>query len=113
MEIQTRTIDGVTVVAVQGDIDGRSAPEVQSTLLPLCAGDTNVVLDMSKVAFMSSAGLRVLLAVYRQAASAQSRLVLVGLSEDLEDTMSATGFLDHFETYANLEAGIAAVQQKA
>lgn len=113
MEVHTRALDNAQIVTVQGDIDSRTAPDFQNVLVPLCNDDNNLVLDMSQVDFMSSAGLRVLLAVYRLASNAQSRLVLVGLSEELQDTMSATGFLDHFETYATLDEGIAALQQKA
>jgi anti-sigma B factor antagonist len=62
---------------------------------------------MSGVPYMSSAGLRVLLMVYRRVSGKGGRAVLVGLSEDLKDTMSLTGFLDFFAHKDSLEAGIA------
>ncbi|NJP05410.1 MAG: anti-sigma factor antagonist [Chloroflexaceae bacterium] len=113
MEIQTQQVDAIEVVTVQGDIDSKTAPAFQEALLPFYASNDDLVLNMSQVTFMSSAGLRVLLSVYRQASQASTRLVLVGLSEELQDTMSATGFLEHFETYTTLDEGIAAIKQKA
>jgi anti-sigma B factor antagonist len=65
---------------------------------------------MSKVSYMSSAGLRMMLLLYRQATGAQTKLAVVGLSDDLKDTMSATGFLDYFTTGETLEAGLAALR---
>ncbi len=112
MEIQTRRVNAIQIVSVQGDIDSKTAPTFQDMLLPICSSSNNLVLDMSQVTFMSSAGLRVLLALYRRAAQENSYLVLVGLSEELQDTMSATGFLDYFETYATVDEGIAAIEQK-
>jgi anti-sigma B factor antagonist len=68
-----------------------------------------MVLDMSHVPFMSSAGLRVLLLLYRKISGNEGKVVLVGLSDDLRDTMSITGFLDFFTTYNTLQEGIQAV----
>ena len=61
---------------------------------------------MSRVAYMSSAGLRVLLSTYRQARSNNALLLLSGLSEELRDTMSATGFLSFFVTYETLAGAL-------
>lgn len=67
-----------------------------------------MILDMSHVEYMSSAGLRMLLAVRRQMA-ANGYIVLVGLSEAIKDTMTITGFLDFFTTCDTIEDGIQAL----
>jgi anti-sigma B factor antagonist len=64
---------------------------------------------MSKVPYMSSAGLRTLLSLYRQTTKEEGKLVLVGLSEELVDTMSVTGFLDFFIAKTTQEEGLAAL----
>ena len=58
---------------------------------------------------MSSAGLRMLLQLHRQTSSTGGRIILAGLSEELVDTMSATGFLASFSTYETVEAALAAL----
>ena len=90
------------VVTCEGHIDGRTAPELQAALAPVLGEFATVVLDLSQVAYMSSAGLRVLLLVHRQLNAKQGRVVLVGLSESLAETMRITGFLQFFETHATL-----------
>ncbi|PTY03839.1 anti-sigma B factor antagonist [Opitutaceae bacterium EW11] len=92
------------LVACEGHIDGKTAPELQATLAPLFGEASAIVLDLSKVDYMSSAGLRVLLLVHRQLVAKKGRTVLVGLSESLTETMRITGFLQFFETQPTLAA---------
>ncbi len=63
---------------------------------------------MRCVVYLSSAGLRMLLLAYRQAAARESDLLLAGLSEEIRDTMEMTGFLDFFTTIDTVEAGLQA-----
>ena len=110
MEIATKTIDDITVVTISGELDGRTSPIAQAEIVPLCQPGTKLLLDMSQVTYMSSAGLRVLLLLYRQMTSVNGRIVLVGLSEELQDTMSATGFLAYFTTFDTIDTGVAGLQ---
>lgn len=110
MIIEMKEVDGVHIATLGGDIDGRSAPQVQETLLPLVSENCKILLDMSHVTYMSSAGLRILLLLYRQISDNAGRVVLVGLPEKIWDTMSITGFLDFFEAYATIPEGMAALQ---
>jgi anti-sigma B factor antagonist len=103
MEINVTRTDAATVIAIGFDVDAKTAPGLQEQILPLIAGDRPLILDMSRVTYMSSAGLRVLLTTYRQAVSSNTRLVLSGLSEELREMMSATGFLSFFVTFDTLE----------
>ncbi len=106
IEIIVETIQQVIVVKPAGEIDASSAAVVQQKVLPLSVPGCKIILDMSGVAYMSSAGLRMLLSVYRQISGNKGRIVLVGLSEELKDTMSMTGFLDFFTVHDLLEAGL-------
>jgi anti-sigma B factor antagonist len=108
MEISAETRDTATLVTLSGDLDGKTAPQAQAQIVPLCQPGRNLLLDMTEVAYMSSAGLRLLL-LHRQLSSVQGQMVLVGLSEELQDTMSATGFLAYFTTAPTREAGLAAL----
>jgi anti-sigma B factor antagonist len=109
MEINTRSQDGITLVELTGEIDGNTAPSAQARILPLATPGCKLILDMTQVGYMSSAGLRMLLSTYRQITSQKGHILLVGLSEDIQDIMSNTGFLKFFNTAATLEAGMAAI----
>jgi anti-sigma B factor antagonist len=110
MEINIKDQEDIKIVELIGDVDATTAPEVQKKVLPLAQPGSKILLNMSAVPYMSSAGLRMLLSVYRQTTAKDGKLVLVGLSEDLRDTMSVTGFLDFFTTSDTEEAGIAALK---
>ena len=75
-------------------------------VLKLAEPGVKLILDMTQVSFMSSAGLRMLLVLYRTVRGRGGKILLVGLSEDLRNTMSLTGFLDLFHHHPTLEAGL-------
>ncbi|MDD2853113.1 MAG: STAS domain-containing protein [Desulfuromonadaceae bacterium] len=109
MTVETR-IDGDNVIAtVCGEIDGKTAPQVQTELLAALQEGKRLLLDMRGVTFLSSAGLRMLLLLYRQIAARKGKVVLVGVSEEIRDTMSMTGFINFFILADTLEAGLSAL----
>lgn len=90
------------IVIFDGPIDGKTAPEVQTALAPVLGECSVLVLDLTRVDYMSSAGLRVLLLLHRQLTAKKGKAVLVGLADNLTETMRITGFLQFFETHATL-----------
>jgi len=109
MQITINDVQDVKVVQLDGDLDGSTAPDAQTQIVPLAIAGSKIVIDMSKVPYMSSAGLRMLLVLYRSIAGSGGKVVLVGLSSELEDTMQLTGFLDFFSHFSTLDAGISAL----
>lgn len=112
MNIELEEIDGVIVATLFGELDGRTAPVVQEKLVTLPAAHGMALLDMSGVSYISSAGLRALLMLYRQMAANDGRVALVGLTESIKDVMTVTGFLEFFDDYATLEEGLAALRSE-
>ena len=107
MDIQIRSEGTVKVVTITGTIDGATAPVAQTQINAQGGPGAKVVLDMGGVDFMSSAGLRMLLAAYRFIGGQGGRVVLARLPEELRDTMELTGFLNFFQTFDSVAAGIA------
>jgi len=97
MEVTIETKDDILIITLEGSIDSKTAPDVQQKVLESSAESKNVILDLSKVDFVSSAGLRVLLMLYRQIKAKNGKVVLVGVSEEITDVMSMTGFINFFE----------------
>ncbi|MCI0396194.1 MAG: anti-sigma factor antagonist [Chloroflexi bacterium] len=113
MDVQISQVGDLMVVALAGEIDGRTAPAIQEQLLPLAQPGCKILLDMSGVSYLSSAGLRLLLVLYRQINDNHGRVVLAGLREPIRDTMAITGFLDFFATYGTSDEGAAALKSDA
>lgn len=103
MEININTIDSLQIVTLDGEIDSSVASEVTEKIVPLVTEKAKIILDMTAVAYMSSAGLRTLLSIHRQASNSDVPLILVGLSEEIKDTMSVTGFLNFFTVSKSVE----------
>ena len=111
IQVDVSNQDETTVVAVTGAVDGGSAPGLQTQLLPLLQPSGALVLNLGGVNYMSSAGLRVLLLLYRQAMTGKGRVVLAGLAESIKDTMTITGFLKFFTVADNVEQALVALRR--
>lgn len=103
LTVETRLENSAAVARLVGEIDGKTAPEAERTLQPLVESAERIVLEMEGVTFCSSAGLRTLLLLYRLATAREAGIALVGLSEEIRDTMSMTGFLDFFVVAETLD----------
>lgn len=112
MDITIKDSQNVTVVELVGEIDANTAPKVQEEVLPLAQSGNKILLDLSKVPYTSSAGLRFLLSLNRQVTAQNGQLVLVGVSEEIQDTMSITGFLDFFTLSDDQEKGLQTLSDK-
>ena len=106
MEINLKNYQDAIIAELAGDIDGKTSSLVQEKLLPLLMPQSKIILKMAEVAYMSSAGLRVLLTLYRKASANDSKLVLVGLSEEVTDIMEITGFLQFFTISNTVEIAL-------
>jgi len=96
MQVDIRDDGGILFIEPDGEIDGKTAPEFHDTVLKLVLPQARIVLNMERVAFMSSAGLRSMLLIYREAKSKNAKVVLAGVNSDIQKSMSATGFLPFF-----------------
>jgi len=68
LEFTQKIIDGICKITVKGRIDSNSADELLSKLEnTLTDGNKNIVLNMMKVDYLSSVGIRVILKIYKQA----------------------------------------------
>jgi anti-anti-sigma factor len=86
VEITTRDANDVKVVQIEGELDTGSSPEAQQQLDQLREqGAKKILLEMTKLDFISSAGLRVLLATAQE-------LRVCGLNESVKEVFDISGF---------------------
>ena len=96
MNLETSEENGIGTARLEGSLDGKTAPEMREQLKPFLAANDKLILDLTKVDYLSSAGLRLLLLLYRELTARKGKLVLLGVSEDIRTVMSHTGFLNFF-----------------
>ena len=85
-----REAEKLTVVPA-GRLDTATAPEFEKTLGEILDGVTDLVLDMTKVEYVSSAGLRVILKVQKVMFN-QGKMKLIGVNESIMEVFEITGF---------------------
>jgi anti-sigma B factor antagonist len=109
MTVTTVPDGAVTIASLAGEIDASTAPAIQQQLNLLVAPGAQVVLNLSAVPYMSSAGLRLLLSIYRQITGAGGKIALAAVVDEIKDTMSVTGFLKFFVVYDTVAEAVAAL----
>ena len=93
MRLELETIGEVAVARLEGRVDANSSRDLGDALDPLARnGDGDLVLDFSDVDYISSAGLRVLLAAYRALSGQDRALILAACNPDVLDVITLTGF---------------------
>lgn len=97
MEIVEERSGGILVVAPRGRLDTTTSPDLEKGLLGhVDAGVRQVVLDLSGIEYISSAGLRVLLLVAKKLRTGGGEIVLCGLSPAVRQVFELAGFLSIF-----------------
>jgi anti-sigma B factor antagonist len=112
MNIHKRMAGPVCVISLDGKLDSHTTPTVHAAMPDLLPAKGQVLLDFTKVACMSGDGLRTALLVYRQAQGLESSVALVGLSADLKNVLTATGYLDFFVVADTVADALAALQEE-
>jgi len=93
MNVTTQEIESVTVVRVQGSLDTNTSPEAQEYFDALLEkGASKVLVDCQKVDYVSSAGLRVLLATMKRLTAAGGSLRICALNETIQEVFDISGF---------------------
>ncbi len=93
MNIQ-KNVNGTTLeVAVEGRLDTTTAPKLEEELRSIVVGITGLVFDFEKLEYISSAGLRVLLAM-QKIMNKQGEMRLKNVDETVMEVFEVTGFAD-------------------
>ena len=93
MNIQ-KTVSGTTLtVALEGRLDTMTAPKLEEELRGSVDGVSRLVFDLAKLEYISSAGLRVLLAM-QKLMNQQGEMVLQNVNEAVMEVFEVTGFSD-------------------
>ena len=80
-------------VALSGRLDTTTAPELEKELKESFDGITDLAIDMTALDYISSAGLRVLLAA-QKTMNKQGGMTVTGVSETIMEIFEVTGFSD-------------------
>ena len=90
----TKNLNGTTLeIAPEGRLDTMTAPELEAELNASLKDVESLVLDFSKLEYISSAGLRVLLSAHK-AMSGKGGMKVTNVNEIVAEVFDVTGFAD-------------------
>ena len=80
-------------VTIVGRLDTTTAPDLEASLKESFEGVTKLILDFAELEYLSSAGLRVLLAS-QKVMNKQGEMVIRNVNETINEIFDVTGFID-------------------
>jgi anti-anti-sigma factor len=93
MQISVKTTNEVKVLAFEGRLDTQTSPDAQQQLTRLIEeGETKILVNLEKVDYISSAGLRVLLVIAKQLKTTDGELRICSLNEVVKEVFDISGF---------------------
>jgi anti-anti-sigma factor len=111
MEFAQEQAGDVLIAKLAGRLDSSSAASAEESFTRLLGdGTPHLAIDLSKLDYISSAGLRILLVVAKKIQQAQGKVVLFGLGPSVREVFSISGFDKIFAIQDNAAAAVAAVR---
>lgn len=89
-----KTTEGKTLnIVLEGRLDTTTAPQLEAELKQSITDNTELILDFAKLEYLSSAGLRVLLAA-QKVMNKQGKMVIRNVNDVISEVFEVTGFAD-------------------
>ncbi len=90
----TKNTDGkILNIALEGRLDTTTAPQLEAELKQSIGDNNELILDFAKLEYISSAGLRVLLAA-QKVMNKQGKMVIRNVNDVISEVFEVTGFAD-------------------
>lgn len=102
--------DGVTVVALAGDVDLESSPEARKVILGCVERKRPVLVNLAGVGYIDSSGVASLVESFQTARKAGSGFALVSVSDGALRVLQLARLDKVFAIYGTLDEGIAGVK---
>ncbi len=102
MEITTRKEKNSAVVSVSGRIDAITAPDFEKSLEGLiAAGEKSILINLSGLGYISSAGLRSILSSAKKLKALSGEIMFTGLQGPVEEVFQISGFKSIFKIFSS------------
>ena len=107
MEISEEIVRNVNVISLSGRLDAYAANDVEQKLdALLAAGQACLVVDLKQLEYISSSGLRVLLAALKRARKQQGDIRLACLQSNVREVFDIAGFTQLFKMFDEREDAV-------
>ncbi len=98
MEVTISNNGTATIIKITDRLDTVTAPVLGEKVAPVLEGDApNIILDCSEIAYISSSGLRQVLALQKTVTAKNGQLTIKGLNNEVKEVFNMTGFTALFK----------------
>lgn len=103
MEITSKQYKSCDVISVSDRVDSSTSPQFNQALEEITgSGRYNIVVDMTKLEYMSSAGFRALLSAQKECKKlGRGEIVLAVVPERVKEALDLAGFTELFKVFEN------------
>lgn len=100
MEVTSKSVDKAIVIYVDGDLTTNSSPVVETEINAILEGAvTNVVINVEKVNFIASTGLRIILKLGKRLGNEDLQLVVCSMNATTKSVFEMSGFTKMFPAF--------------
>jgi anti-anti-sigma factor len=111
MKTEVKHEQGVTIVSVSESVDALTAADLSKALsAQIAEGRANLVVDLTGVEFMSSAGLRTLLGAVKESRSNGGDLRIASTNPGIDKVLKMSGFHNIAKVFASQSEAVASFQ---
>lgn len=107
MDLNEEARDGALILHASGRLDTNTAPILEAALPARVETNPVVILNLSDVPYVSSAGLRVLLKGAKAGKASGNQLILSGLAESVQEVFDISGFTSIFVITTTVDDALA------
>lgn len=94
MNIEIRESQGIQIIAFEGNLDTNTSPEAESKINEILdTGQQKLLVNFEQLNFISSAGLRVLLATVKKLNASGGALRICSLNATVQEVFDISGFV--------------------
>lgn len=98
MKTTIQELEEKYVAFLEGELDTAAAIEVEKKLLPLYnSNGRDVIIDCTKLEYIASSGLRILISILKGAKAGGSKVIMRNMNDDIKNVFKLTGFINLFE----------------
>jgi anti-sigma B factor antagonist len=106
--ISTTHHNGISIIALDGFVDAHTAPNFETAIqTEMDAGHYRIIVDCSKLNYISSAGLGVFMSFYEEVREQNGDIKISGLVPKVRHTFEILGFHDLFEMPDSMDSALA------
>ncbi len=107
MEVFNEKKDGITCLKVEGRLDAGAAPIFEKAIISAIKEDSSrLIVNLAELAYISSAGLRVLLVGAKEIKAKGGKMVLASPNESVKKVFDISGFSSIFDLQESLDEAV-------